>query len=233
LKIDFSFSRGENMRQTSALSMNGLINPAKRCITVIEGSSALVSDILFQLCAGTACSGHDAIVVDGANSFNPYAVSRTAKFLGYEPRSVLSRIHVARAFTEYQMDAIMADMKEAVVRWNPALVALLYPSNLFSTADGKRLFGPMLVDLKNLTLSYGFVTAMTSFGGNWWGDRMLAGSADRRIRIYQTKTHVRVLDGENVFDCVAVPPGQTRFDDYITCGGETSGQNRSELQVTA
>jgi hypothetical protein len=172
-------------------------------------------------------------VVDGANSFNPYAVSRTAKFLGYEPRSVLSRIHVARAFTEYQMDAIMNDMKEAVVRWNPALVALLYPSNLFPTADGKRLFGPILKSLKDLTHSSDLVTAATSFGGNWWGDRMLADSADRRIRIYQTKTHVRVLDGENVFDCVAVPPGQTRFDDYITCGGETNGQDRSELQAAA
>ncbi len=221
------------MRKTSALSMNGLINPAKNCITVIEGSSALVSDILFQLCAGTACDGHDAIVVDGANSFNPYAVSRTAKFLGYEPRSVLSRIHVARAFTEYQMEAIMNDLKEAVMRWNPALVALLYPSNLFSTADGKRLFNPILMSLKDLTLSYGLVTAVASFGGNWWGDRMLADSADRRIRIHQTKTSVRVHDGENVFDLVTVPPGQTRFDDYINLGGETNGQNCTELQAAA
>jgi hypothetical protein len=45
--------------------------------------------------------------VDGWNSFNPYTLSKIAKSFGAEPRKVLSRIHVARAFIEYQMDALI------------------------------------------------------------------------------------------------------------------------------
>ncbi|HEY9246544.1 MAG TPA: hypothetical protein VIO11_06840, partial [Candidatus Methanoperedens sp.] len=117
------------------------------CITVIEGSSDLVPDTLFGLCARIACEGRDVVVVDGGNSFNPYIVSRYVRSMGFEPKSALSRIHVARAFTEYQMDAIMGNLHEAAALFNPALAAILYPSNLFPTKDGKRLFGPMLSNL--------------------------------------------------------------------------------------
>ncbi|HEX7628382.1 MAG TPA: hypothetical protein VF354_05640, partial [Candidatus Methanoperedens sp.] len=76
----------------------GCIDPSgfkPSCITVIEGTSALVPDALFNLCARGVCRGQDVIVVDGGNSFNPYAISRAVKFMGFEPRQALSRIHVA------------------------------------------------------------------------------------------------------------------------------------------
>jgi hypothetical protein len=74
------------------------------CITVVEGSSGMVPDILFRLCvASVVDSDRDAVFIDGWNSFNPYVLSRIAKSSGAEPRKILSRIHVARAFTEYQM----------------------------------------------------------------------------------------------------------------------------------
>lgn len=212
----------------------GCIDPSgfkPSCLTVIEGTSKLVPDTLFSLCARAACRGQDVILVDGANSFNPYAVSRTVKFMGFEPRSALSRIHVARAFTEYQMDAIISGLHEAVTRWNPSLVAVLYLSNLFSTEDGKKLFGSILKGMKEITQSLNIVTVVTSFGGIWWGDRMLAGNADRIIRIEENKKHVRVWDGNNVFEHVTVPSGQMRFNDYI--GGDMNGQNCTELQGAA
>ncbi len=212
----------------------GCLDPAgfkPSCITVIEGTAPLVPGTLFSLCARTASMGHNVVLMDGANSFNPYAVSRAVKSLGFEPRGVLSRIHVARAFTEFQMDAIMGGLREAIVRWKPAMVAVMYLSNLFSTEDGRRLLVPLLRNLRDITRSFGPVTVVTSFGGNWWCDRMLADNADRVIRIEQTKTHVKVQDGNTIFDCVAVPPGQTRFNDFI--GGKINGQNCAELQGSA
>ena len=212
----------------------GCIDPSAfkpSCLTVIEGPSKLVPDTLFSLCARTACRGEDVILVDGANSFNPYAVSRSVKSMGFEPRSALSRIHVARAFTEYQMDAIISGLHEAVANWNPSIVAVLYLSNLFSTQDGKKLFGSILKSLKEVTLYSGLVTIVTSFGGIWWGDRMLAGNADRIIRIEENKKQVRVWDGNNVFEHVTVPSGQMRFNDFP--GGDFSGQNCAELQGAA
>lgn len=215
----------------------GCIDPASiraSCITVIEGPSSLVPDTLFHLCAATACSGRDVVVVDGGNSFNPYAVSKAVKSMGHNPAGVLSRIHIARAFTEYQMEAIMGTLEEAVARWNAALVGVLYMSYLFSTEDGKQLFVPLLTDLLDIARSSGLVTVVTSFGGNWWGDRVLAQTADRVIRIDRKKNHVTVRDGENVFDHVAVPPGQMRFTDFADrlAGGDVIGQDCAELQGT-
>jgi hypothetical protein len=221
------FLYGENMRYIQSYPLIcGCIDPSgfkPSCITVIEGTSKLVPDTLFSLCARTACGGQDVILVDGANSFNPYAVSRDVKFMGFEPRQALSHIHVARAFTEYQMEAIISGLHEAVASWDPSLVAVLYLSNLFSTKDGKKLFGSILKSLKEVTLSLNIVTIVTSFGGIWWGDRMLAGNADRIIRIEENKKYVRVWDGNNIFEHVTVPSGQMRFNDYI--GGDTDGQN--------
>ncbi len=151
--------------------------------------------------------------------------------MGFEPRSTLSRIHVARAFTEYQMDAIINDLREAVTRWDSRLVAVLYLSNLFSTQDGKKLFDPILKNLKETTQSLNIVTLVTSFGGIWWGDRMVAVNADRVIRIDEKKTLIRVQDGDNLFEHVSVPPGQTRFIDFM--GGEMNGQNCAQLQGAA
>ena len=200
-------------------------------VTVIEGTSALVPDALFDLCALAACRGQEVIIVDGGNSFNPYAVSRAVKIMGFEPRQTLSHIHVARAFTEYQADAIISELQEAVTRWKPSLVAFLYLSNLFSTQDGKKLFGSILKNLKETTRSLGIVTVVTSFGGIWWGDRMVAGNADRVIRIDEKKNLIKVHDGDNLFEHVTVPPGQTRFIDFI--GGETNGQDCAKLQGAA
>jgi hypothetical protein len=154
-------------------------------ITVIEGSSSMVPEILFRLCAASVISSdRDAIFVDGWNSFNPYALSKVIKFSGAEPGKVLSRIHVARAFTEYQMDAILGDsLREAVESWNPAVLAISYLPSLFSGSDGKRLFEPILEHIKSLTASFDIITAITSFGGSWYGDRLLASRANRLIRI--------------------------------------------------
>ncbi|MCX9084672.1 MAG: hypothetical protein OIN87_07755 [Candidatus Methanoperedens sp.] len=201
--------------------INGCIDPSgfkPSCITVIEGTSALVPDTLFNLCARSAVTGRDVILVDGANSFNPYAISRAVKFMGFEPKSTLSRIHVARAFTEYQMDAIISGMREAVIRWEPQLLAVLYLSNLFSMQDGKKLFSPILKSLKEVTRSLNTITVVTSFGGMWWADQLVAGNADRVIRIEEKKDIVKVRDGDNLFEHVNVPPGQTRFNDYFAGG---------------
>jgi hypothetical protein len=202
------------------------------CITVIEGSSCLVPDVLFRLCAASVVSlDRDALFVDGGNSFNPYTLSRITKSFGAEPRKVLSRIHVARAFTEYQMQALIDGLQEAVEQWNPAVLSISYLPSLFSGSDGIRLFEPLLEQLKLLTASSGIITAITSFGGQWHGDRVLASRADRVIHIEQpSKKLIRLFDNGHVFEYMPVPPGQMRFTDFT--GGEY-GQNSAQLPDVA
>ena len=177
--------------------------------------------------------------VDGENSFNPYALSKMAKSFGEEPRKVLSRIHVARAFTEYQMDALIHGLQEAVEQWNPAVLAISYFPTLFSGYDGRRLLEPLVEQLKELTVSSGLITAITSFGGSWYGDRLLVSGADRVIRIEQpSKKLIRIIDDGYITEYVPVPSGQMRFTDFeeskITLpGGELLGQNSAILSCLA
>ena len=206
------------------------------CITVIEGSSGLVPDVLFRLCAASVVSlDRDAVFVDGGNSFNPYALSKLAKSFGAEPRKVLSRIHVARAFSEYQMDALLGEaLCEAVESWNPAVLAISYLPSLFSSSDGRRIFEPILERIKSLTASSGIITVITSFGGSWYGDRLLATMADHIVRIEQpSKNLIKITDNGRVFEYMPVPSGQMRFTDYDSTGGDSDGQNNAFLSHVA
>jgi hypothetical protein len=211
------------------------------CITVVEGSSGMVPDVLFRLCvASVVDSDREAVFIDGWNSFNPYTLSRIAKSYGKEPRKVLSRIHVARAFTEYQMDALIHGLQEAIEQWTPAVLAISYLPSLFSGSDGKRLFEPLIEHLKSLTNSSGIITAITSFGGSWYGDKLLASKADRVIRIEQpSKKLVRIFDDGYVTDYMPVPPGQTRLTEFIDSAefnfarGNVYGQNSAVLSHVA
>lgn len=195
-------------------------------------------DVLSRLCAASVVSlDRDAIFVDGGNSFTPYSLSRIAKSFGAEPRKVLSRIHVARAFTEYQMEALVHGLQEAVEQWNPAVLAISYFPSLFSGSDDMRLFEPLLEHLKLLTASSGIITAVTSFGGSWYGDRLLASRADRVIRIEQpSKKLVRIIDNGYVFEYMPVQSGQMRltdFTDFDITGGDAYGQNSAFISCPA
>lgn len=76
------------------------------------------------------------------------------------------------------------------------------------------------------------MTVITSFGGSWYGDRLLAAAADRVIRIEQpSKKRIRITDNGHVFEYVPVPPGQTRFTDFA--GGVAHGQDSAELSQFA
>ncbi len=205
------------------------------CMTVVEGSSNLVSDVLFRLCVSSVVSsGRDAMFVDGWNTFNPYAFSKIAKSFGAEPGKVLSRIHVARAFTEHQMDALIHGLHDAIEKWHPAVLAVSYLPSLFSGKDGRKLLEPLLECLKLLIGASGIITAVTSFGGSWYGDRLLASKADRVIRVEQpSKKLVRIIDDGYVFEYMPVPPGQMRFADFDFAGGDSYGQNSAFLPNVA
>ncbi len=208
------------------------------CITVVEGSSSPVPDVLFLLCISSVISsGRDAMFVDGGNSSNPYALSKIAKFFGEEPRKVLSRIHVARAFTEYQMDALIHGLQDAVEQWNPAVLAISYLPSLFSGSDGRRLLEPLVEHLKLLTESSGIIMAITSFGGSWYGDKLLASKADRVICIeHPSKKLVRIIDDGYVFEYMPVPSGQMRFTDFEESelrGGDLYGQDSAFISCPA
>lgn len=51
----------------------------------------------------------NVVFIDGGNSFNPYLVAEVARGWSLNPREVLERIFVSRAFTAYQLSALILE----------------------------------------------------------------------------------------------------------------------------
>jgi hypothetical protein len=78
----------------------------------------------------------NVVFVDGGNTFRLYDVSRIAQLHHLDPKQVLERIFISRAFTAYQMTSILLEkLKKAVHKFNSKLVIVLDISGLYSDKD--------------------------------------------------------------------------------------------------
>jgi hypothetical protein len=86
---------------------------------VLYGDDALLMS--FVLCVRCVLPqdlgglGSYAVFVDGGNSFSPYLIGDVARGYGFDPRVVLDRIYVSRAFTAYQFSALVLEKLEPFV----------------------------------------------------------------------------------------------------------------------
>jgi len=185
-------------------------------ITLVEGSSQFVPDMLLYLCGYTAGRRNkDVIFVDGGNSFNPYTLRRITRVMQVDPKTVLRRTHVARAFTEYQMsDLLDMQLTRAIQRWEPGMLAVAYLPYLFGDIRVKRLLEQAVEHVKELTMTHRTTTIITSYGGAWWGARLVEECANRVIRVVQRKKLIRIMDENDVIEFAPVPAGQMRLDAY-------------------
>lgn len=188
-------------------------------ITVIEGS--IVQNILFSICIDSIISfNKDVLYIDGYNTFDPYIIQRMIKPLRIEQRKILSRIHIARAFTEYQMDTLIKGLNTHIREWNANVLIISYLPNLFynsnnnSDKNSKRLLESSIKHLRSITMSSNMITVITSFGNSCFEDKLLASKADRVVNIKKTKNIIRIIDDGKVSEHVPVASGQTRFSDF-------------------
>lgn len=89
--------------------------------------------------------------VDAANRFDAHALSKRARELGMDPRSVLSRIRLARAFNGFQLTTLV----RGVARFPPSPVVLADPlapfyDGDFPFEDARRAFGEFLSGLADV-----------------------------------------------------------------------------------
>lgn len=71
-------------------------------IGLLYGNASLTRIALYGVTLA-AIARQTVIVIDGANSFDAYFVARLARRWNYAPESILSHIHLSRAFTCYQL----------------------------------------------------------------------------------------------------------------------------------
>ena len=87
--------------------------------TLWTGPSLAVEPILELVYAGSARAGRRISLVEGANRFHPYRIGELGRALGIDAGETLERIRLARAFTAYQLVALV-DGWAAEVRRHPA-----------------------------------------------------------------------------------------------------------------
>jgi len=108
---------------------------------VIRGSSA-VQSVLPTLCVKAQLPYQfggletKVLFVDGANSFRLYEISEIAQGWELDPKQVLEKIFVSRAFTVYQLVSLILDkLQKAVEKYDSKLVILSNFAYLFLDKD--------------------------------------------------------------------------------------------------
>ncbi len=101
-----------------------------------------VGEISSYVAGWLAGKGIAIIVLDGANRFDPYAVSSLARRAWISPEKLLKSIRIARAFTCYQMATLMGEQLTSLLRRERAAelrqkpwVILLGPLTTFLDED--------------------------------------------------------------------------------------------------
>lgn len=120
-----------------------------------EGATGLALGAL----AGPLLRGETVVAVDGGNRFDPYAISRAAQALGGSGAEALARIRVSRAFTCYQLEALLARrLPTALERFDARLALVLGLPETFADADvpyaeACRVFRNCLAALRRIALT--------------------------------------------------------------------------------
>jgi hypothetical protein len=107
--------------------------------------------------AERALAGESIVYLDGANTFDPFWIGRLARARRRQPRTLLSMIHVARAYTRDQMDRLVSDCLLFAMDRYQSRIAIL--SGLFDThydgavseQDQLRVFSRIMEASRRLT----------------------------------------------------------------------------------
>ena len=129
--------------------MDALTFPLSRRLVVLTAPHA-ASKMMLELAARLSTAG-ELRVLDGGNRFNVYPVARAARRYTHDLTSALARIRLARAFTCYQMLAMLA---ETPADGLPVLVidllATFYDDNV-RLVESERLLGQCIPHLQRLS----------------------------------------------------------------------------------
>ena len=114
-----------------------------------------------------------AIFIDGGNRFDVYAISHYAIKYRIEPKFALSRIHISRAFTYFQLASLLTEkLPDALKRCISKFAVVLGITELFQDPEVKdkqeahRVFQRILHSLSAVVEITGSLVIATSFSQN-------------------------------------------------------------------
>jgi hypothetical protein len=86
---------------------------------------SLILSVRSQLSTKKGGLNSNVIFIDGGNTFDLYTVSYIAQEYGLDPKQVLEKIYISRAFTAYQLTSLILEkLKEALVNFEAKLVII-------------------------------------------------------------------------------------------------------------
>lgn len=103
--------------------------------TLWVGASSALEPLLELLYAGSALAGGRLSLIEGANRFHPYRITEAGRGVGTDPEEVLERIRLARAFTAYQLVALVDGWAKEVRRVPASLLIGHDLPTLFDNAE--------------------------------------------------------------------------------------------------
>jgi len=140
-----------------------------------------------------------AIYIDGGNTFNPYAISAVAQQHNVDPQFTLERIFVSRAFTAYQLSALISEtLENALKQYRSKLVLISDIPALFldrdvPTKEAMNLFNNAMIHLSELVTRRDVVIVASCFPRGRFRRRrfflesVLFGMAGMVVRVVESK----------------------------------------------
>ena len=195
--------------------------------TVWTGPSVAVEPVLELLYAGSAQVRGRVSLLEGANRFHPYRIGELGRAFGVDAAETLRRIRLARAFTAYQMVALVDGWAREVRRRAPTLLVGHDLPALFADAeipDDERsaLLGHIARTLATLVREVRLPLLLTlspdgfarfralADEGPPWSDLVTFARGPGTLRL-------RALRDDSRVALVPRPPGQTGMEQF---GGE-------------
>jgi predicted ATP-dependent serine protease len=108
---------------------------------LIHGSSSVQSlttllCVRAQLAKQLGGLGSNVIFIDGGNTFRLYQITRLAQAHQLNPKQALDKIYISRAFTAYQLTAlIMQKLRDAVKKFDAKLIIVSDITEFFLDKD--------------------------------------------------------------------------------------------------
>ena len=144
------------------------------------------------------------VYVDSGNTFDLYAVSAIAQEYGLDPKSVLEKILVSRAFTAYQLtELVFKKLEAASKRYRSKLVVISDITGLFLDRDvpkieGRDLFLKMTQHLLDLASRRRAVVVASYFprsycSKNLFLESVLLARANAVIRFKKSRAAFKVV----------------------------------------
>jgi hypothetical protein len=91
-------------------------------VTLWTGPRVAVDPVLELVYAGSALRKGRVSLLEGANRFHPYRIAELGRVFGVDPTETLRRVRLARAFTAYQMVALVDGWAAEARRHPPTLL---------------------------------------------------------------------------------------------------------------